>query len=233
MAVQKNQIVELHITGMTAEGNGVGRTDDGMAVFVAKTAVGDHIRCRIARVEKRFAYGIVEELLSPSPDRCEDVGCAVYGKCGGCVYRHVSYEAELRYKQQRVEDAFTRLAGLSPAFHPILGSPAVSGYRNKAQYPVTGDANAPIIGFFAPRSHRVIAQRRCALQPSVFGEILDAVAEWMTASGAQPYDEVTKTGLVRHIYLREASKTNQIMVCLVCTGGKLPAVPMLIDTLNK
>ncbi len=233
MTVQKNQTVELQITGMTAEGNGVGRTADGMAVFVAKTAVGDRIRCRIAKVEKRFAYGIIDELLTPSADRTDDVGCDVYGKCGGCVYRHVTYEAELRYKQQRVEDAFTRLAALTPTFHPILPSPAEAGYRNKAQYPVTGDPDAPIIGFFAPRSHRVIEERRCALQPTVFGELLDAVADWMTQSGAQPYDEVNKTGLVRHIYLRQAAKTNQIMVCLVCTSGKLPAVPLLIEYLRR
>lgn len=233
MTVQKNQIVELEITGMTAEGNGVGRTADGMAVFVGKTAVGDHIRCRIAKVEKRFAYGIAEEILIPSADRCEDTGCTVYGKCGGCVYRHVTYEAELRYKEQRVKDAFARIAGLSPAFHPILPSPAESGYRNKAQYPVTGDSQAPIIGFFAPRSHRVIAQRRCALQPTVFADILDAVAEWMTQSGAKPYDETAKTGLVRHIYLRQAVKTDQIMVCLVCTSGKLPQIPLLIDGLRR
>ncbi len=232
MTLQKNQIVELEITGMTAEGNGVGRTADGVAVFVAKTAVGDRIRCRIAKVEKRFAYGIIDELLEPSADRCEDVGCAVYGKCGGCVYRHVSYEAELRYKERRVKDAFARIAGLSPMFHPILPSPAVDGYRNKAQYPVTGDSNTPIIGFFAPRSHRVIEQRHCALQPTIFGDILDAVADWMAQSGAEPYDETAKTGLVRHIYLRQAAKTDQIMVCLVCTSGKLPNVPLLIERLR-
>lgn len=233
MALQKNQIVELHINGMTAEGNGVGRTEDGMAVFVAKTAVGDHIRCRIAKVEKRFAYGIIEEMLSPSPDRCDDVGCDVYGKCGGCVYRHVTYDAELRYKDQRVKDAFARIAGLSPTFHPILPSPAENGYRNKAQYPVTGDSDAPVIGFFAPRSHRVIAQRRCALQPTVFGDILDAVADWMAQSGATPYNETTHTGLVRHIYLRQAAKTDQIMVCLVCTSGKLPNTALLLELLKS
>ncbi len=232
MTLQKNQLVELTITGMTAEGNGVGRTEDGAVIFVSKTAVGDHIRCRITKVEKNFAYGIVEELLVSSPDRCGDTGCDVYGKCGGCVYRHVTYDAELRYKAKRVEDAFTRIAGLSPTFHPILASPAVDGYRNKAQYPVTGDSSAPVIGFFAPRSHRVIEQRRCALQPTVFGDILDAVADWMAQSGAMPYDETTKTGLVRHIYLRQATKTDQLMVCLVCTSGKLPNVPLLIDRLR-
>ena len=231
MALRKNELIELHIHGMTAEGNGVGRAEDGMAVFVPKTAVGDIIRCRIVKVEKRLAYGIVDTLLTPSTDRTDDFGCAVYGKCGGCVFRHVTYEAELRYKEQRVKDAFARIAGLSPDFLPIVGSEKANGYRNKAQYPVDGTASAPCIGFYAPRSHRVIEQRDCALQPLEFRRVLDAVADWMTASGVEPYNEQTKSGLLRHIYLRKGMKTDELMVCLVCTSGKLPKTDKLVNAL--
>ncbi len=230
--MQKNMCIPLVIDGMTAEGNGVGRAENGMAVFVPHTAVGDRLLCRIVKVEKRFAYGIVEELLIPSPDRLAEDGCSVSGKCGGCVFRHVSYEAELRYKEQRVKDAFERLAGLSPVFQPIIGSERQSGYRNKAQYPVAGTASAPCIGFYAPRSHRVVEQRACDLQPPVFKEILDAVAAWITQAGVTPYDETTHQGLLRHIYLRQAMKTDQLMVCLVCTSGKLPDTPLLLQKLE-
>lgn len=236
MTIKKNQLIDLHITGMTAEGNGVGHVEEngekGLAVFVPLTARGDHIRCRIVKVEKRFAYGIVDEVLVPSADRSENTDCPVFGKCGGCVYRHVTYDAELRYKEQRVKDAFWRLAKLDPPFSPILPSENADGYRNKAQYPVQGTADNPIIGFFAPRSHRVIAQRDCALQPPVFAEIVNAVADWISQAGATPYDEKTKSGLLRHIYLREAVKTGQIMVCLVATSGKLPQVPLLLEKLK-
>lgn len=236
MTVSKNQLFEITISGMTAEGSGVGHIEEngekGMAVFVPFTAVGDRLRTRIVKVEKRFAYGIIDEILVPSPDRADDPACAVYGKCGGCVYRHVTYEAELRYKEQRVKDAFARIGGMAPRFNTIVGSPAQSGYRNKAQYPVTGTAADPVIGFFAPRSHRVIPQRDCALQPPVFQEILNAVADWMSEAGAAPYNEQSKTGLVRHIYLRQAAKTGQLMVCLVTTSGKLPQVTLLLDKLR-
>ncbi len=235
MTIRKNELYDIDITGMTAEGSGVGHIVDngekGMAVFVPLTAIGDRIRCRIVKVEKRFAYGKMEELLLPSADRCENT-CAVFGKCGGCVYRHMTYEAELRCKQQRVIDAFERIGGLSPTFHSIVGSEKVDGYRNKAQYPVAGTCEAPIIGFFAPRSHRVIEQRACALQPPVFKEIVDAVAAWIIDAKAVPYNEETKMGLVRHIYIREAAKTGQLMVCLVCTSGKLPKADMLVANLK-
>ena len=236
MNIAKNQLFELLITGMTAQGSGVGHIDEngekGLAVFVPFTAIGDRIRCRIVKVEKRFAYGIVDEILQPSADRINSADCAVFGKCGGCVYRHVNYEAECRYKAQRVRDAFERIGDLHPQFHPILGSERADGYRNKAQYPVSGTAENPIIGFYAPRSHRVIEQRACALQPKEFETILGIVADWITAENVLPYDEQTGKGLLRHVYLRKAKKTGQLMVCLVCTSGKLPNTDKLVQALR-
>ncbi|MBQ3094154.1 MAG: class I SAM-dependent RNA methyltransferase, partial [Clostridia bacterium] len=236
MNIAKNQLFELTVTGMTAQGSGVGHIEEngenGLAVFVPFTAVGDRIRCRIVKVEKRFAYGIVDEVLVPSADRLADKDCTVFGKCGGCVYRHVTYEAELRYKAQRVRDAFERIGDLHPQFHPILGSARANGYRNKAQYPVSGTTDAPVIGFYAPRSHRVIEQRSCALQPKEFETILHAVADWITAAGVVPYDEQTGKGLLRHVYIRKAEKTEQIMVCLVCTSGRLPDTERLVSALR-
>lgn len=113
MNLQKNMLIPLTVTGTTAEGNGVGRAD-GVAVFVPYTAPGDEIVCRIVKVEKTYAYGKIESIVSPSPDRIADetVDCSVFGKCGGCCWRHVRYEAEQRYKYQRVADALSRIGGL-------------------------------------------------------------------------------------------------------------------------
>lgn len=238
MALQKNQIIPLTITGMTAEGNGVGRAPSqdgtpGMAVFVPFTAIGDELECRIVKVQKQFAYGRVETLLTPSPDRQKDTGCGVFGQCGGCVYRHVSYEAEKRYKWQRVADAFVRVGGLSVTVEELQAGDAVDGYRNKAQYPVGGSASAPCIGFYAPRSHRIVEQHTCPLQPPVFAAAVETVHRWMTAYGVDPYDEQTHRGLVRHIYIRQGEATGQVMVCLVCTSGKIPHASVLVEELQQ
>lgn len=138
--MKKNDICTLRITGLTSEGSGVGRTDEGMAVFVPLTAVGDVISCKIVKVNKTYAFGIIDKLLEPSETRCEN-SCGVYKKCGGCLFRHISYEAELAAKEQAVKDAFTRLGGLDVPFEPILGCTETERYRNKAQYPLTYDAN--------------------------------------------------------------------------------------------
>ena len=120
--MKKNETITLEITGMTAEGNGVGRSGDGMAVFVPLTAVGDIISCRIVKVTKSYAYGIIDRIITPSPDRAES-GCPVSEKCGGCTFRHMTYSAELAVKDNLVRDAFLRLGGFSDIpFEDICGS---------------------------------------------------------------------------------------------------------------
>lgn len=241
MALAKNQLIELTVTGVTGDGNGVGRHIDadtpapGMVVFVPHTAVGDRILCKIVKVQKNHAFGRLEELTERSPDRGADVhdGCAVSERCGGCVWRHITYEAECRYKHQWVQDTLQRIGELDIQPLPLIGAQETAGYRNKAQYPVGVGEDEPLIGFFAPRSHRIIEQRQCCLQPAAFSPVLDAVADWMAVHRVPAYDEVSHTGLVRHIYIRQGAVSGQMQVCLVCTRGKLPAVPELIETVKN
>ena len=101
ITIKKNDIITLEITDITAEGSGVGH-ENGMAVFVPSAAKGDIISCRIVKVLKNLCYGIVEEIITPSPDR-QDRGCDVKKACGGCVFRHISYESELDIKNNIVK----------------------------------------------------------------------------------------------------------------------------------
>lgn len=238
MIVQKNKEIPLIITGVTGEGNGVGRyggdeTENGIAVFVPFTAVGDVITCRIQKVEKRFAFGRTTEIQEPSADRCDDRDCDVYGKCGGCVWRHISYEAEMQYKWQKVKDALSRIGGLSIDPQPIVGACHTDRYRNKAQYPVGLVDGELTAGFYAPRSHRVVGHTDCPLQPAFFGDIVCEILQWMKENGISPYDEKTRKGLIRHIYIRHGEKAGDVMVCLVATSGKIPASDDLVARLKK
>ncbi len=237
MALAKNQSVELTITGVTGEGAGVARYVDadmpsGFVVFIPYTALGDVVRCRIVKVQKNHAFGRVEEILSPSPDRHSLIDCAVYGRCGGCVWRHITYDAECRYKWQWVKDTLARIGGLAIEPLPLLACEMPAHYRNKAQFPVVPGQDGPIMGFFAPRSHRVVACHDCMLQPKGFASVLDAVEAWMQANNVSAYDEATHKGLVRHIYIRQGAVSGQMLVCLVCTSGKLPAAAALISAVR-
>ena len=211
--MNKNDIVRLEITALTSEGNGVGRYE-GMAVFVPYTAVGDVIECRIVKLKPNYAYGKIERLLFSSKDRIEP-DCPSYFRCGGCVFRHISYDAELRAKEGFVRDSFRRIGGFELEPEPIIGCKDTYHYRNKVQLPVASDENGCFYGFFSQRSHRVIRIRNCLIQPEIFTDISDDIISYQNSRGLPAYDESTGRGLLRHIYLRKGEHSGEIMVVLV------------------
>ena len=233
MPLQKNQILTLRIERLSSDGSGVAHSADGEAVFVPGTAPGDEARVRIVKDCGRYAFGILDELLTPSSDRVP-VDCPVAGPCGGCSLRHLDYAAELRAKQESVLDAFRRIGGLEVPVLDILPSPEVDRYRNKVQFPVGVDKNgAPCIGFYAGRTHRIVPCPDCKLQPGVLNEIGNALCAFFAQQGIRPYDEQSGKGLVRHIFLRRGAHSGQIMVCLVCTRAKLPHAEQLCAVLRE
>ncbi len=176
--IKKNDLFEAEITAMTAEGSGICRAD-GMAVFVPGTAVGDRCVVRVVKVLKKYAFGRLEELLTPSLDRTTP-DCPIAGPCGGCVYRHITYEAELKIKTQRVRDALERIGGFENIpMEPILGAPSRTRYRNKCQLPIGLSKNGEMqMGFYAVNSHRIIDTHTCLLQPEVFDRAAEAFRAW-------------------------------------------------------
>ena len=227
----KNQNIELEITGITTEGSGVGHYE-GVAVFVANTAVGDVIDCHIIKTKKNYAVGKIHSIIKASPCRIAP-DCEVFSKCGGCAFRHMDYKAECELKRQRVKDAFARIGHIEIEPEPILKSGSTNRYRNKAQYPVRLEKDCISIGFFAPNSHRVIDCRDCLLQPKEFGRILTVFEKWIRKYHITVYNEETHKGLLRHIYIRKAFATGQIMVCAVINGHNLPKSDDLIVSLLK
>ena len=233
MPLQKNQILTLCIEQLSSDGSGVAHSPDGETVFVPGAAPGDEADVRIVKDCKRYAFGILDHLRTPSPDRIP-VDCAVAGPCGGCSLRHLDYTAELRAKQENVTDAFRRIGGLDVPVLDICPSPEVDRYRNKVQFPVGLDKNGnPCIGFYAGRTHRIVPCPDCKLQPGVLNDIGNALCRFFAENGIQPYNEETGRGLVRHIFLRRGAHSGQIMVCLVCTRLNFPHAEALCTRLRE
>jgi 23S rRNA (uracil1939-C5)-methyltransferase len=233
MDLKKNQIIELHITGYTSDGNGVGR-HNGIAVFVPRSAAGDQISVKILKTTKNYAFGKVEAILSPSPDRIAS-DCPQFSRCGGCVYRHIRYDAECRAKQQRVQDAIERIAGFHyTVLNPIICAESPDHYRNKAQLPIGGGTAGEIsLGFYAPRSHRIINCEKCLLQPEVFASAMQAFRKWEKSTQEDVYDEGTGRGHLRHLFLRMAEATGEVMVCIVVNGNGVHNEPGLVKLLRE
>lgn len=233
MELKKNDIIELNIHAISSEGSGVGRTEDGLTVFVPHSAVGDELNVRILKVKKTHAFGKIEEILKPSEDRIDPV-CSVSRLCGGCVYNHISYKAELSAKEKRVDDAVSRIGGINTKINTIVGAPKESRYRNKAQIPVgLNSEGKAVMGFYSRHSHRIIDSMDCALQPEVFLKIASLVRDFVDKNKISVYNEEEHKGLLRHLYIRFGEATDELMVCLVINGKKLPLENELVGVLTK
>ncbi|MGN0477041.1 MAG: 23S rRNA (uracil(1939)-C(5))-methyltransferase RlmD [Ruminococcus sp.] len=233
MTLKKNDKLIIDITGMTSEGYGVGKSEDGVAIFVPNSAVGDRAEVLIVKVLKNYCFGKLINLVTPSPDRCR-VDCPVFLKCGGCCYRHITYDAELKIKEQKVRDAIARIAGLDVKINPVVGAENPNHYRNKAQFPLAKDKDGNILmGFYGFHSHRVVDTHTCLLQPKIFDQIMEVVRNFLKSTNQPVYDEITHKGLLRHLYIRYGEKTGEIMVCLVVNGEKIKAQDELINSLKE
>ena len=228
--MQKNDIVTLRIEEINNLGFGVGHTDAGQVVFVSGGVTDDELDARIIKVTKNYLVARIEKLRTPSLLREDGYVCSAHG-CGGCVYKNIKYEHELALKRDYVQNAF-RKAGLSHVtVENTRSTGRLTGYRNKAQYPVANGKNGMVAGFYATGTHRVVPCMDCRLQPPVFGDILAYVCAFCDKNGIKAYDEETRKGLLRHVYLRMGERTGEIMVCLVVNGKTLPNEIRLADSL--
>ena len=226
--LKKNEIYRAKVTGFTSEGLGVCRVD-GCAVFVPNAAPDEEYDLRIVHVGKTAAHGKIVNIITRSPERVNRA-CPYAKLCGGCDFWHLTYEAETEIKRQRVLDALNRLGGQNLETLPITGAKTCLSYRNKAQYPLSADGK---VGFFKKGTHDVIEVNRCLILPEITDQAKAAVISWMKQARVKPYDEATHKGLVRHIFVRTAAATRQIMVCLVINGEDIPQKKLLISELTK
>ncbi len=229
--LEKGTVYEGEITDYTAEGQGIAKIM-GCAVFVPNAILGEICRIRIEKVGKTWASGKIVEILTRSPHRINRV-CPVAKLCGGCDFHHMDYEAELTLKALRVRQALNRIGGESLETVSILPAPSCVGYRNKAQYPVGSKKGKAFAGFYRAGTHRIIENDRCCILPKEADQVKDAVIAYMNHFRVSAYDEETKKGLVRHIYVRQGAVSKELLVCLVVNGDRIPHEADLIARLQK
>ena len=229
-------MIRMKIEDISSEGLGIGHAD-GMAVFVKDTVIGDEITAKIIKVKKTYTYGRLMDLVQASLDRTEPV-CRVARQCGGCQLQAMDYQAQLRFKENKVRNNLIRIGGfdrelLDRIMEPIIGMEDPFHYRNKAQFPIGTDREERLIaGFYAGRTHSIIDNHDCALGVKENKEILEIVLEHMRRLGISAYNETTGKGLIRHVMIRYGFRTKQIMVCLVVNGRKIPGEKELVQALT-
>ena len=226
MELAKNQEHTVTIEGYGEGGMGVARID-GRVVFVHGALRGEKCRVLILKTLKSVAFAKVLEVLEPSSERITP-DCPYFPRCGGCTYRHIRYEEELRLKKQRVQDNLSRIGGSDVTVEEILGAQDTLRYRNKAQYPVSKDG---AVGFYRARTHEVIECEHCLLVKPEADAAAEALREYMQSCRVAGYDEKTGCGLVRHLYIR-SNAAGESLVCVLVNGDKLPKEDRLVTLLR-
>ena len=226
MELAKNQEHTVTIEGYGEGGMGVARID-GRVVFVHGALRGEKCRVLILKTLKSVAFAKVLEVIEPSSERITP-DCPYFPRCGGCTYRHIRYEEELRLKKQRVQDNLSRIGGSDVTVEEILGARDTLHYRNKAQYPVSKDG---AVGFYRARTHEVIECEHCLLVKPEADAAAEALREYMQSCRVAGYDEKTGRGLVRHLYVR-SNAAGESLVCVLVNGDKLPKEDRLVTLLR-
>lgn len=253
--MERGQIVELKIEDMSAEGQGIGRAgEDGLVVFVKDAVPGDVVRAQLTKVKKNYAFGRLEEVLKRSEHRNEEFDCPYFNEgCGGCPMAKLDYEGQLKIKEQQVRSKLQRLAGLEdPLIRPIIGMESEDNggqgcfrYRDKAVFPVsTGgiitrkggvveNLGDPSVGFYRAKSHEVVDCGDCYLQSMAAMAAADALRRFMEEDNITAFDPKWEKGLVRHLIVKTAFGTGEVMVILVLNGKGIPGVQKLVEMLDE
>lgn len=254
--VEKNKEYILDINGMGYEGEGVGKIED-FTIFVPGALNGEKVRVKVVKVSKNFAFGKLLDVIEKSKYRTEPI-CNIYKRCGGCQLQHFSYEAQLRFKKQRVKDCIKRIGKLKVkelecvnvqdientsisdssskneiVIHDTIGMDNPYRYRNKVQLPVGEKDGEVKIGFYAQRSHEIIHMDECSIQDEAADKVVRLVQGWIKEYNIRTYNEEEHSGTIRHIMIRRAFKTNEIMVVVVTKTDELPHKDELVDLICK
>jgi len=251
--------IELRVEKFADQGKCLSRLA-GFVVFVEGTVPGERVRVLIRKKKKNYAEAKLLSVLEKSPVRVEPP-CLYFGTCNGCKWQHVAYEYQLEAKRQSVQDALTHLGGFKVTANPAIASPNVYGYRNKMEFSFSahrwltekeiesGEAldTTFALGFHARgQFSSVINIKECLLQRSPSSEILNAVREIARQKGWTAWDTRKKTGFLRHLVIRIAEQTAEIMVNLVTNSyspermallakvfqTRFPEVTTLVNTIN-
>ena len=233
--MEKNQEFTVTIEDMNEDGAGVGKLD-GYIWFIKDTVIGDVVRAKAMKMKKSYGFARLMEVLEPSAGRVEPP-CPVSRQCGGCQLQAMSYEEQLRFKENKVLNNLMRIGKFKRdeiKMLPIMGMENPWRYRNKAQFPLGLDKDGRIVaGFYAGRTHCIIKQEDCLIGVEENASILKVIREFMEANGIPPYQEESHSGLVRHVLIRKGFSTGELMVCVVINGKTLPKKEILVDKLRE
>lgn len=230
--MKKDDLVTVTIEDIGTNGEGIGKAE-GVTLFIKDALPGDIIEAKIMKMKKTYGYARLMQIITPSAQRVTPE-CELHRRCGGCQIQALSYEAQLKFKEDKVRNNLIRIGGFTnPPVHPTLGMDKPYRYRNKAQFPIGYDKEGNLVaGFYAMRTHSIIPITDCMLGQAGNKEILDIILDTMRKYQVRAYDEKSGRGCMRHVLIRYGEATGEWMVCFVIREQKLPHADAFVNRLK-
>ena len=230
--LNKNDIVEVEIVDLTHEGAGVAKVD-GFVFFVDNALPGEVIKMRVLKLKKNIGFGKVEEYVTLSPNRNQDID-ATYLRSGIADFGHMTYEEQLKFKRKQVVDNLYKTAGISDVeVAETLGMETPYAYRNKAQVPVRRVKGQLETGFYRKNSHDLIPIEDFLIQDKEIDKLIVFVRDLLRCYDLKPYDEKEQTGLIRHLVVRRGHYSGQMMLVFVTTRPKIFRIDQIIAKITE
>lgn len=215
-----NDVIQLEISDLTVNGDGIGKTADGYPLFVGGAVPGDVVDVRITKLNKTYGFASIEKIQKPSEHRIEPP-CAFFEKCGGCSIMHADYSLQLDIKKNLVSSNLAKIGGYevgSYEYEGIIGADRIFGYRNKAQFPV-GVSGGAVCGFYEKSSHNLVPCTECLIQDETINITASAIIDFINKYKLSVYNEKKHAGVIRHIYVRIGGD-NTVMAVIVTNSRK-------------
>ena len=231
--LKKNEEYIVEIIDNGFQGEGIAKID-GIAIFIPGGIKGEKTKIKILKVTSKIAYGKIIDILEKSENRIDDVDCETFSRCGGCMLRHVNYDATLEMKKVAVETTLRKALGRDVKINEVLKMDEPYNYRNKLQYPVGLDnAGNPVMGVFAERTHSIIPTKECKIQDSLSQLIANDIFDFLVKNNIKVYDEKNLTGSIRHIVIRIGKRTNEVMVTIVSNTKEFEKEKELVNFITS
>ena len=229
---KKGEMITVDITDFGENGEGIGKTD-AFTWFIKDTVIGDKVMAKVMKTKKSYGYARLDSIVKESPDRIE-AKCPVARSCGGCTLQSLDYKAELRLKQNKVENHLKRIGGFDLSnveIEEIIGMEDPIRYRNKSQFPFGRKNGKNITGYFAGRTHSIVEFDDCIIGIEENKTVLNTVLDFMEKYSVDAYNEEDGSGIVRHVLIRKGFATGELMVCIVINANNLPHSDKLVESL--
>ena len=230
--IKKNDRQTVYIEDLTHDGNGVAKIN-GYPLFIQGALPGETAEIHVLKTLKNYGFAKVVNLIEKSPERVE-APCVYFSQCGGCQLQHLSYEGQLKWKQNMVANVMKRLGKIDAPVLPVKGMDEPWHYRNKSQIPFAqNEAGEMVAGFYKTKSHSIVDMERCLIQTGEADAVMADLKRALEVLGVLPYDEKSHQGMLRHVVVRKGRASGEVMVVLVTKTRKFPQASAAVEKIRE